>query len=75
MITVNRLSDALGAEITGIDVSAPLDDGEFAEILDAFHDNLIVVFRDQNLAPAQQVAFSRRFGDIQYHVSPEVCLE
>ena len=74
-ITVNRLSDALGAEITGIDLSAPLDDGQFAEILDAFHENLIVVIRDQDLSPAAQVAHSRRFGDIQYHVSPEMCLD
>ena len=73
-MTINPLSAALGAEITGIDLAAPVDDDLFAVILDTFHRDSVVVFRDQKLAPARQIAFSRRFGDIQYHVSPEVCL-
>jgi len=73
-MNVTRLSDALGAEITGVDVAA-LDDAAFAGAMDAFHEHCILVFRDQDLAPAAQVAFSRRLGEIQYHVSPEVCLD
>ncbi len=74
-MNINPLSDILGAEITGIDLTARLNDAEFSEILDAFHRNCLTVFRDQNLSPQQQIDFSRRFGDIQYHVSPEVCLD
>ena len=70
---VTKLSDALGAEISGVDV-AILDDRELARAMEAFHGHCILVFRDQDLSPAAQVAFSRRLGDIQYHVSPEVCL-
>ena len=73
-MTVTKLSDALGAEISGVDV-ATLDAAAFVGAMDAFHQNCIVVFRDQDLAPAAQVAFSRRLGEIQYHVSPEVCLD
>jgi len=72
-MTVTKLSDALGAEITGADV-ATLDGVALAEDLAAFHQNGILVFRDQDFSPAAQIAFSRRLGEIQYHVSPEVCL-
>ena len=33
-------SGALGAQVTGVDLSQPLDDETFAEIKQAFYDNL-----------------------------------
>jgi len=41
-------SGALGAQVTGVDLSQPLDDETFAEIEQAFYDNLVLVFRDHN---------------------------
>lgn len=73
-ITVNPLSDVLGAEIIGIDATRPIDDDAFAEIMAAFGASPVVVFRDQDLSPKEQVAFTKRFGEIQYHVSPEYCM-
>jgi taurine dioxygenase len=67
---VTPLSDALGAEVTGID-AAGLDDAAFGTLRDAFHDNIVLVVRDQHLSPAQQTAFAKRFGDIQYHINKE----
>jgi len=61
---VNRLSDALGAEITGVDVAA-LDDETFASIHAAFLEHQVLVFRGQSLAPDAHVAFSERFGPIE----------
>ena len=63
------LSDALGAEVIGIDATI-LDDRAFAELLDAFHDHIVLVIRGQSLTPRQQVDFSRRFGELEHHVSP-----
>ena len=37
-------SGALGAQVTGVDLSQPLDDETFAEIEQAFYDNLVLVF-------------------------------
>jgi taurine dioxygenase len=61
----------LGAEIVGADLSRPLDDAEFASISDAFFECQVVVFRDQKLTPAQQIAFTQRFGELEHHVRKE----
>ncbi len=63
-IQVQPLSPALGAEISGVDLSQDLDPAVFAEIESAFHQHLVVFFRDQNLSPAQEVAFAARFGPV-----------
>jgi len=74
MLTVTRLGERLGAEISGVDLSQPLDDATFAALAKAFFDNEVVVFRGQRLAPEQQVAFTRRFGELEHHVRRESCL-
>ncbi len=40
----------------------------FGEIERAFHDNIVVFFRDQHLANEQHIAFSRRFGELEIHI-------
>jgi taurine dioxygenase len=71
MISVNRIGERFAAEISGVDLSAPLDDDTFAQVAKAFFDNEVVVFRDQRLTPAQQIAFTRRFGPLEAHVRKE----
>ena len=66
-VSVRSLSGTLGAEISGVDLSQPMDDALFAEILEAFHDNLVIVFRDQSLTPQQQYDFTIRFGPVEPH--------
>lgn len=66
--TINRLSDAGGAEITGIDLSVSLDAATRQAILDAFLEHHILVFRDQKLTPEQQTAFTLNFGELEDHV-------
>jgi len=65
-IEVRPIAGALGAEIHGADLGA-LDDETFEEIHQAWLEHLVVFFRDQEITPAQQVAFARRFGDIHDH--------
>ena len=69
-MTVNPLGPALGAEIVGIDVSQPFDDKTFAAIHQAILDHLVIVIRDQKLTPPQQIAFSRRWGDLVRRIAP-----
>jgi taurine dioxygenase len=71
MITVTRIGKHCGAEISGVDLSQPLDDNTFAQIANAFFDNEVAFFRNQNITPAQQVDFTRRFGELEVHVRKE----
>jgi len=58
------LSPALGAEILNVDLSEPMTDALFESIRDCWHDNIIVLFRDQHLSEADQVRFAERFGPL-----------
>ena len=65
-IAVRRSGAACGAEI--IFDLATVDDESFAEIERAFHDNIVVFFRDQQLTNEQHIAFSRRLGELEIHI-------
>jgi taurine dioxygenase len=58
----------LGAEVVGLDLSRPLSAEDFGRLHRAHLDHHVLVFRDQHITPAEQVAFSRRFGQLQIHV-------
>jgi taurine dioxygenase len=62
------LSQVMGAALPGVDLSRPLDDDQLAGIREAFRRHMLLVFPAQALNEAQQVAFSRRFGELQVHV-------
>lgn len=74
-MNVVDLTPGIGAEITGIDVSGELIEGEFERILQVFLDRQVMVIRGQKLSPEQQKAFSRRFGDLQLHISAKFKME
>ena len=59
---------ALGAEFRGVNLSQSLDGETFAAIENAYNMHGVIFFRDQSLRPAQQVAFTRRFGEIEFNV-------
>jgi len=61
-IRVEPLSTALGAEISGVDLAEPLDDGTLAEIRQAFLAHLVIFFRDQSLTPDRFLRFARSMG-------------
>ncbi len=66
-LRIHRTAGALGAEISGLDLSGPLSDAEIAEIRAAFVTHQVIFFRDQALTPDQQLAFGRRFGTLNVH--------
>ena len=65
---IQRMSEAIGAEIQGIDLSRPLDDDNVAIIRDAVVENAIVLFRNQEITIPQQLAFAKHFGDLEMHL-------
>ena len=66
-IPVRKCDAALGAEIV-FDLAQPIDDATFAELEEAFHDNIVVFFRNQRLSNETHVEFSRRFGELEVHI-------
>ena len=72
--SVRPLDAPFGAEITGVDLSKPLDDATFDTIRRAYFEKSIVVFHGQRLTPEQQIAFSRRFGELEIHVLKQYLL-
>ena len=66
-ITVTRLTSALGAEISGVDLGRQLGNDTFAAVHQALLDHCVIFFRDQEMTPEQQIAFAGRFGPISIH--------
>jgi len=67
LLTINKLTPSVGAEVTGLDPEAlAADDTLSAAILDALEDNGVLVFPELGLAPEAQVAFCRRLGEIDH---------
>ena len=60
---VKRLSGALGAEIDGVDLKRPLSRDAASQIRKIWLEHLVVFFRDQDLTPAQFMAFAEQFGE------------
>ncbi|MBO0758373.1 MAG: TauD/TfdA family dioxygenase [Bradyrhizobiaceae bacterium] len=56
---------AVGAEVRGIDLTN-IDDSAFGRIVRAWHDHSVLLFRDQHLNDRDLIAFSRRFGDLDW---------
>ena len=71
---VRPFAEKVGVEIVGLDLSQPISDADFARIHRAHLDHHVVVFRDQQITPQQQVDFSRRFGVLQIHVLKQFLL-
>jgi len=55
----------IGAEICGVDLAQPLGEVAFAAVEAALDRHGVLVFRGQDITPAQQVAFSARFGEVE----------
>ena len=63
-IEVTPQSTALGAVISGIDLSKEPSKRAMAELEDAFGRYSVIFFRDQNLTPQQHIAMAERWGAI-----------
>jgi alpha-ketoglutarate-dependent 2,4-dichlorophenoxyacetate dioxygenase len=59
-------------EVSGIDLRLPLNPDDVAAIEAGMDSYAVLVFHDQNITDAQQVAFSRNFGEIEHSVSSNI---
>ena len=63
--SVHPITPTFAAEIGDLDLSVPLSDPAFAALDDAFNTYSVLVFPDQQLDEAAQIAFSARFGSLE----------
>ncbi len=81
-LEIRPLSDALGAEVIGLDLTEPLDADDAAAVQTAFLDRHLLCFRSEPLAPADFLRAARLFGEPQLQLlrsrrhgeTPEVSL-
>lgn len=75
-LTITRQHPLFFAEVSGVDLTKPVPSDVFASIKSAFDEHAILLFRDQHINDAQQVAFSALFGPVftstKYHRDGEV---
>ncbi len=65
---IERISAVMGARVEGLDLSRPLSGNVFGAVRQAWLDaDGLLVFKHQSLEPAQQIAFSERFGKLEKH--------
>jgi alpha-ketoglutarate-dependent taurine dioxygenase len=64
-LVIRKLHPHIAAEVLGLDLREPVDEPAFEALRDAFNEHSVLVFRDQNISDEQQVAFSRRFGELE----------
>ena len=66
-IQAKRLTPAIGAEISGVDLSRPLSNSQVSELHDALMAHQVIFFRDQHMSVEQHKAFGRLFGELLVH--------
>ena len=64
LLDIAPTSGYTGAEISGVDLSGPLDAATVAEIRSALLTYKVIFFRDQQIGHAEQIAFARLFGKV-----------
>ncbi|MBP02948.1 MAG: taurine dioxygenase [Rhodospirillaceae bacterium] len=65
---ISRFKAAFGAEVTELDCSRIIDEETLCMLKEAFLEYSLLVFRNQNLTPDQQVLFSKNWGRLQRHI-------
>jgi taurine dioxygenase len=60
--TVTPLTPSIGAEVSGIDLAAPMDATTREALSQALAEHLALVFHDQSLTPDQYLAAAEAFG-------------
>jgi taurine dioxygenase len=64
-VRITPSGDLLGAEVTGVDVAAGIDEATLMAVRDAVLRHSLVVLRDQRLSPGEQLAFTDRLAEVR----------
>jgi taurine dioxygenase/putative 2-oxoglutarate oxygenase len=64
MLELVPITDGIGTEVRGIDVTGDISDSDFERIYQAWIDTAVLLFRGQKMTPEQHIEFTRRFGEV-----------
>ncbi|MFD8997757.1 TauD/TfdA dioxygenase family protein [Streptomyces abikoensis] len=64
---IEPVSPAIGARVTGLDLSQDVSDEAWKTVQDAFHQYNVLVFPGQDISVEQQKSFTARFGPLLTH--------
>lgn len=67
MTLQTRALENVGVEVSGFDITQPIDPALAAELVALWNAHGILLFRDQHVTPENQIAFSRVFGELELH--------
>ena len=57
-VTIEKLGQQIGAVVSGVDISSPIDEETLSLLRRAFYSHSVLVFRDQEISNEQHIAFS-----------------
>ncbi len=63
-MNITKLSDHTGAEVTGVDLTRPIDAATQARLNQAFVEHSVLVVRDQKMDPHQVLTAVQLFGEV-----------
>lgn len=66
-IETQRISGALGAEVSGVNLAEPLAPEVLAEVRSALLEHQVIFFRDQDMNPERLLRFAQHWGEIHRH--------
>ena len=66
-VEVRGITAAIGADVSGLDLRRPLSAAQADLLHEALREHLLLVFRDQDLAPGELVTFGGCLGELAQH--------
>jgi alpha-ketoglutarate-dependent 2,4-dichlorophenoxyacetate dioxygenase len=66
-LSIRPLHPVFVGEVTGVDCRRPLGDDEVAAIEAGMDEYAVLVFPEQQLTDAEQIAFTRHFGELEHN--------
>jgi taurine dioxygenase len=70
-LQIRPLQKTFGAEVSGLDLSQPLESQTIAELKSLWHKYELLLFRNQTMDEAEIVSFSKQLGDLEIHIRKE----
>ena len=75
-VTITPVTPAIGAEISGLDLSQPLSDEDFKTLNETLAERQVLFFRDQEkMSPEAQVRLGKYFGPLHVHPAAPTLVE